>query len=86
MGILHVATRHDTKFTMSLFGWRIVCYVTGAALLGGAGAYMIFGEDTGLGIFFVLVAAVLNRVLILNLAESKFREPIERSGEANEER
>lgn len=59
---------------MTLFGWRIVCYVTGAAMLGGAGAYLIFGEDQGLGIFFVLVAAILNRVLILNLAEGKLRE------------
>jgi hypothetical protein len=57
---------------MSRRGWRILCYITGAMLLVGAGAYLILGEHPGLGIFMVLVAAVLNRVLILNLAESKF--------------
>lgn len=53
--------------------WRIVCYVTGAIALGGAGAYLIFGKNDGLGILFVLIAAILNRVLILDLAETRFR-------------
>ena len=46
---------------------RIGCYILAALLLGGAGAYLIWGQDKGLGIFFVLIAAVLCRVLIINV-------------------
>ncbi len=47
----------------------LACLVLSAALLGGAGAFLIFGRDKGLGIFLVLMAAVLSRVLVLNIAE-----------------
>jgi hypothetical protein len=44
------------------------CYLVGAVLLGGALLYVLFGNNKGLGIFFVLVAAILCRVLVINLA------------------
>ena len=37
--------------------------------MGGAGAYLLFGQDKGLGIFLVLVAAVFARILVLNIGE-----------------
>ena len=49
---------------------RAICYTLSACLLVGAGAYLLRGDDKGLGIFFVLIAAVLCRVLILNIAEA----------------
>ncbi len=44
-------------------------YILAAVLLGGAGAYLMFSANKGLGIFFVLMAAVLSRVLVLNVPE-----------------
>ncbi|MCP3903669.1 MAG: hypothetical protein GY715_08550 [Planctomycetes bacterium] len=52
---------------------RFVCYAISAVLLAGAGAFLLFGNDKGLGIFFVLIAAVLSRVLVLNIAERDAR-------------
>ena len=48
-----------------------LCYLISALLLAGAGAYLILGEDKGLGIFAVLIAAILSRVLVLNIAERR---------------
>jgi len=48
---------------------RIACYWSSAVMLAGAGAYLLFGSNKGLGIFLVLIAAVLARVLVLNIAE-----------------
>ena len=48
---------------------KVLCYVVSALALGGAGAYLIWGQDRGLGVFAVLFAAILCRVLILNVAE-----------------
>lgn len=47
---------------------RIVCYVVSALLLIGACAFTIYGPDRGLGIFFILFAAVISRVLVINVA------------------
>ena len=60
---------------------RSACYILAALLLGGAGAYLIFGRDKGTGIFAVLIAAILCRVLVLNIAEGD-PEPIERDDES----
>jgi hypothetical protein len=38
-------------------------------LVGGAGLYLILGSDKGLGIFLVLIAAIVSRVLVINIAE-----------------
>jgi len=54
---------------------KALCYTTSALCLGGAGAYFIYGSDKGLAIFLVLVAAILCRVLILDIAEGKPRDP-----------
>ncbi|MBT8486690.1 MAG: hypothetical protein HKO59_08710 [Phycisphaerales bacterium] len=40
-----------------------------AVLLGGAGLYLIYGEDKGTGIFAVLIAAILCRLLVIDLDE-----------------
>ena len=48
-----------------------VCYLVSAVALVGAGAYVIFGEQKALGILAVLIAAVLSRVLILNIVHQK---------------
>ena len=48
---------------------KAVCYTISALALGGAGAYLLFGENDGLGIASVLLAAVVSRVLVLNIAE-----------------
>jgi len=61
---------------------RPACYILAALLLGGAGAYLMFGEDKATGIFAVLIAAILCRVLVLNIAEG---EPIEREENGSEE-
>jgi hypothetical protein len=45
------------------------CYILATLLMGGAGLYLIFGRDKGLGIFCVLFAAVLCRVLVINVPE-----------------
>ena len=37
--------------------------------MDGAGLYLIFGRDKSLGIFGVLFAAVLSRVLVINVPE-----------------
>ncbi len=47
---------------------RILCYITSAAALLGAAAYLARGEDKGLGVFLVLIAVVISRILILNIA------------------
>jgi len=57
---------------------RPVCYISSAAALGGAGSYLLFGSNKGLGILLVLTAAILCRILILEIAE---REPAGRSSE-----
>ena len=48
---------------------RWVCYGTSALLVAGAGAFLIFADDKGLGIFLVLVAATIARMLSINVAE-----------------
>ncbi|MHC5113791.1 MAG: hypothetical protein ACYTGP_05125 [Planctomycetota bacterium] len=48
---------------------RVACNCASAGLLIGSCAYLLFGSNKGLGIFMVVVAAVLSRVLILNIAE-----------------
>ncbi len=53
---------------------RIGSYILATLLLGGAGAYLMFGHDKGLGIFFVLMAAVLCRVLVINVPDWLNRE------------
>ncbi|UCD75195.1 MAG: hypothetical protein JSV91_15600 [Phycisphaerales bacterium] len=47
---------------------RVGCYILSALMLIGACAYTIYGADRGLGIFFILFAVVLSRVLIINIA------------------
>jgi hypothetical protein len=49
---------------------RYTCNVVAALLLGGAGAYLLFGADKGLGIFLVLGAAVTCRVLVISIPEA----------------
>lgn len=48
---------------------RIACYLVTLAMFIGAGGYLLFGRHKGVGIFLVLLTAVLSRVLILNIAE-----------------
>jgi hypothetical protein len=43
--------------------WRMLA---AAGLMAGAGGYLIFGDDKGMGIFAVLVAAVIARLLVLS--------------------
>jgi len=47
---------------------RILCYVVSAAALLTAAGYLARGDDKGLGVFLVLLAAVISRVLVLNVA------------------
>lgn len=47
---------------------RISCYLASAAALLGAAGYLARGDDKGLGVFLVLIAVILSRVLILNVA------------------
>jgi hypothetical protein len=54
---------------------RAVCYTASALCLGGAGAYFLYGSDKGLAIFLILIAAIVCRVLILNVAEREPRDP-----------
>jgi hypothetical protein len=48
---------------------RWVCHVVAAMLVGAAALYLLFGQDKGLGIFLVLVAAIVARVLVINVAD-----------------
>lgn len=50
---------------------HILCYAISAAALIGSVLYVIYGEHTGLGILSVLIAAVLSRMLILNVVYRK---------------
>jgi hypothetical protein len=70
---------------MSRTALRWLCYAAGAASLIGAGAFLLLGDDPGLGIFLVLLAALLNRWLILNLAEGKLREGEDASAETEDQ-
>ena len=45
------------------------CYVLSALALIAATGHMIYGTDKVLGIFLVIVAVILARVLVLNIAE-----------------
>ena len=47
---------------------RAGCYILSALMLIGACAYTIYGEDRGTGIFLILFAVVLSRVLVINIA------------------
>jgi len=47
---------------------NILCYLTSAAAILGAATYLALGSDKGLGVFFVLLAVIIARVLILNIA------------------
>lgn len=47
---------------------RILCYVISAAALLTAAGYLARGQDKALGVFLVLIAAVVSRVLVLNIA------------------
>jgi len=38
--------------------------------VGGAGAYLLFGSAKWIGIFAVLMAAILARVLVINVPEA----------------
>ena len=49
------------KFTQA------VSYAAAVLIVAGAGAYMILSPDKGLGIFFVLLAAELCRLLVIDL-------------------
>lgn len=49
----------------------ILCYAVSAAALIGSVMYTIYGEHTWIGILGVLIAAVLSRVLILNVVYKK---------------
>jgi hypothetical protein len=48
---------------------KSACYILATLLVGGAGVFLIFHPDKGLGIFAVLFAAVLCRVLVINVPE-----------------
>ena len=61
-------TRHEARKRVLYFG----CYIVSACALAAACAHMIFGTDRVLGIFLVIVAVILARVLILNIAERLF--------------
>ncbi len=50
---------------------HLICYIVSACALAGSAAYVIWGEEKWLGIVGVLVAAVLSRVLILNIVHRK---------------
>jgi hypothetical protein len=54
-----------------------IANVIGALALGGAGAYLMFGSNKGLGIFLVLVAAILCRILILGPGDTHDAPPPE---------
>lgn len=47
---------------------RILCYAVSAAALLAAAGYLARGQDKALGVFLVLIAVILARVLILNIA------------------
>lgn len=47
----------------------LLCRGAALATFGGAAAYLLFGADKALGIFVVLVAAIVSRILILDVAE-----------------
>ena len=51
----------------------LACLVLAAVLLIGAGAYLVLGTDKGLGIFLVLIAAILCRPLVLDIPASLAR-------------
>lgn len=51
---------------------RAICYTAAFVIFVAAGSYMLFGEDKALGALGVLCAAILARVLILNIAEEKY--------------
>ena len=59
---------------------QTVCWVTAAGLMAAAGAYLLLGTDKGLGIFLVLVAAILARILVINVPEH-----LERDGSPSNE-
>ena len=65
------------------------CYILSALMLIGACAYTIYGPHRGLGIFFILIAVVLSRVLIINIAGSieeagVKKQEIDRNGDQSE--
>jgi hypothetical protein len=49
---------------------RWICHLVAALLVGGAGTYLVLGRDKGLGIFLVLVAVIVARVLVINIADA----------------
>ncbi|MCA9290323.1 MAG: hypothetical protein KDA25_04285 [Phycisphaerales bacterium] len=51
------------------FRVRLWCNVIAAIVFAGAGAYLLLGADKGNGILGLLLAAMIARVLVLNVAE-----------------
>lgn len=56
------------------------CYILSALAIMAATAFMLFADDKALGVFFVIIAVIVARVLILNVAE---RLPDRRSSAAD---
>ena len=48
---------------------RWTCYVVAAGLVAGAAIVLYVVQDKAIGIFLILVAAVLARILAINVAE-----------------
>ncbi len=54
--------------------WRFICHAIAAAALLSAALFFVFHDDKALAVLLVLVAVILCRVLILNVAYGYFGE------------
>ncbi len=52
--------------------WRFICHLIAAVALVSAALFFVFHEDKALASLLVLVAVILCRVLILNVAYGYF--------------